>query len=274
MQINKDIKEFYSSCYNNFLRNTLKDLKRILMQNAEMKDEQVTAILEKFKPQIEFRVNSYNNSKLIVDKKVRSMMEDRIEMQLSKMTNDLTNSSDNILDLICEEEKGGYKKDLTRSSFFSSDSEDEDCDNDEVTVNAHNFNLNSGDDTNFEEFLRRFNLNCTLNLDSNNSDDESDNSNDSDDDGDGDGNGDADGDGNGDSDGNGNDGGNCSGGICCNNGIVIEPQINEYEATLQILNASEVRSIATDKGIRLKNSSKKSKSKQELIKEILAKENN
>ena len=49
--------------------------------------------------------------------------------------------------------------------------------------------------------------------------------------------------------------------------------LTEYEATLQVLNVSEIKSIATDKGIKLKNKSKKPKSKQKLIQEILSIEN-
>ena len=96
----KNIQKNYVSIYKQFIGNTLKNLEIVLNQTLNLKKGKINKIKKLFKMQLNFDFNSYNNSKLIIDKLTRNLIEGELELQLSKITNSKVEDCNDIFDLL------------------------------------------------------------------------------------------------------------------------------------------------------------------------------
>ena len=111
------IKSHYLSLYECFVANVQESLLDVLDQNVDMTKEQKEKTIKMFKPQLVSNFNSYNQSKRIIDKKLRDHMESDIDLELAKLSYSSLKNYDNIFDL------------LKRAKHTEHSSDDSECDN-------------------------------------------------------------------------------------------------------------------------------------------------
>jgi hypothetical protein len=111
------IKSHYLSLYECFVANVQESLLDVLDQNVDMTKEQKEKTIKMFKPQLVSNFNSYNQSKRIIDKKLRDHMESDIDLELAKLSYSSLKNYDNIFDL------------LERAKHTEHSSDDSECDN-------------------------------------------------------------------------------------------------------------------------------------------------
>ena len=139
MSYQKYIQKTYLSSHKKFINNTINNLEVVLSQNINLNKNTLEKIKKMFKMQLVFDFNSFNNSKLIIDKSIRNLVENEVELKLSQITNCKTNDYNNIFDLINCNQDDDYDDD--------NDDDDDDSDHDNNESDGEN---NSDNDANYE----------------------------------------------------------------------------------------------------------------------------
>lgn len=111
------IKSHYLSLYESFITNIQESLLDVLEQNVDMTKGQKEKTIKMFKPQLVSNFNSYNQSKRIIDKKLRDYMECDIDLEFAKLSYSSLKNYDNIFDLI------------EKAKHTEHSSDDSECDN-------------------------------------------------------------------------------------------------------------------------------------------------
>ena len=148
-------KSYYLSSHKKFIRKTLENLEGALDQNSKLNKKTKNNIINMFRMQFIFDFNSFNNSKLILDRNIRNHLENELEYKMSQYVNCKLSDYNDIFDLFnSDDDSNSTEQDLQSKGNHSNDSQNSD---DQETEETNEINFDSSHGAQMNDYVYNFN---------------------------------------------------------------------------------------------------------------------